>query len=54
MSAKGENSLIEAEESLLYSARHGEVAVVKALLDAKTESQLTLDLNCKGMYNLYT
>ncbi|XP_068626697.1 oxysterol-binding protein-related protein 1-like [Battus philenor] len=38
----------EAEESLLYSARHGETAVVKALLDAKKEKKLTLDINCKG------
>ncbi|XP_045541314.1 oxysterol-binding protein-related protein 1 [Papilio machaon] len=38
----------EAEESLLYSARHGELSVVKALLEAKREGKLTLDINCKG------
>lgn len=43
------NGNFEAEESLLYSARHGEIAMVKALLDAKNEGKLTLDLNCKGM-----
>ncbi|KOB75284.1 putative osbpl1a, partial [Operophtera brumata] len=39
---------LEAQESLLYSARHGELSVVKALLEAKNEGKLTLDLNCKG------
>ncbi|KAJ0182271.1 hypothetical protein K1T71_001640 [Dendrolimus kikuchii] len=43
-----ENPAAEAQESLLYSARHGELAVVRALLDAKTEGKLTLDVNCKG------
>lgn len=38
----------EAQESLLYSARHGELVVVKALLDAKAEGKLILDINCKG------
>lgn len=38
----------EAEESLLYSARHGELSVVRALLEAKNEGKLTLDVNCKG------
>ncbi|KPJ11973.1 Oxysterol-binding protein-related protein 1 [Papilio machaon] len=38
----------EAEESLLYSARHGELSVVRALLEAKREGKLTLDINCKG------
>ncbi|XP_039756205.1 oxysterol-binding protein-related protein 1-like isoform X2 [Pararge aegeria] len=48
MSSKEENTSLEAEESLLYSARHGELSVVKALLDAKKEGKLTLDINCKG------
>nr|XP_034832356.1 oxysterol-binding protein-related protein 1-like [Maniola hyperantus] len=48
MSSRGENSNFEAEESLLYSARHGELTVVKALLDEKREGKLTLDINCKG------
>lgn len=39
----------EAHESLLYSARHGELLVVKAMLEAKNEGKLTLDINCKGM-----
>ncbi|GBP38689.1 Oxysterol-binding protein-related protein 1 [Eumeta japonica] len=39
---------LEAQESLLYSARHGELQVVKALLHARKEGQLTLDINCKG------
>ncbi|CAH2050872.1 unnamed protein product, partial [Iphiclides podalirius] len=47
MSAK-EDTGREAEESLLYSARHGEISVVKALLEAKLEGKLTLDINCKG------
>lgn len=47
MSAKEEAGR-EAEESLLYSARHGELSVVKALLEAKLEGKLTLDINCKG------
>lgn len=38
----------EAQESLLYSARHGELSVVKALLEAKLGGKLTLDINCKG------
>uniref|UniRef100_A0A2A4JSN3 PH domain-containing protein n=1 Tax=Heliothis virescens TaxID=7102 RepID=A0A2A4JSN3_HELVI len=38
----------EAQESLLYSARHGELSVVKAMLEAKNEGKLTLDINCKG------
>lgn len=48
-----ENPAIEAQESLLYSARHGELAVVKALLDAKKEGKLTLDINCKGTSSMY-
>lgn len=48
MSSKEEDPGVEAEESLLYSARHGELSVVKALLDAKKEGKLTLDINCKG------
>lgn len=48
MSAKEVNPGLEAEESLLYSARHGELQVVKALLDAKKEGKLRLDINCKG------
>lgn len=43
----------EAEESLLYSARHGELSVVKALLEAKIEGKLTLDINCKGMFLMF-
>ncbi|CAH2989123.1 unnamed protein product [Chilo suppressalis] len=39
---------LEAEESLLYSARHGELSVVKALLEAKAGDKITLDINCKG------
>ncbi|XP_063395506.1 oxysterol-binding protein-related protein 1-like [Cydia fagiglandana] len=39
---------LEVEESLLYSARHGELKVVKALLEARKEGKLTLDINCKG------
>ncbi|XP_072939299.1 oxysterol-binding protein-related protein 1-like [Epargyreus clarus] len=39
---------LEAEESLLYSSRHGEISVVKALLEAKKEGKLTLDIDCKG------
>lgn len=42
----------EAEDSLLYSARHGELAVVKALLEANQEGKLTLDINCKGKNNI--
>lgn len=38
----------EAQESLLYSARHGELSVVKALLQAREKGELTLDINCKG------
>ncbi|XP_047520600.1 oxysterol-binding protein-related protein 1 isoform X2 [Pieris napi] len=38
----------EAEESLLYSARHGEMAMVKAIIEAKKAEKLTVDLNCKG------
>ncbi|XP_023951893.1 oxysterol-binding protein-related protein 1 isoform X1 [Bicyclus anynana] len=48
MSTKAENPSLEAEESILYSARHGELSMVKALLDAKIEGKLTLDINCKG------
>ncbi|XP_061709310.1 oxysterol-binding protein-related protein 1-like [Cydia pomonella] len=39
---------LEVEESLLYSARHGELKVVKALLEARKEGKLTFDINCKG------
>ncbi|XP_064072407.1 oxysterol-binding protein-related protein 1 [Vanessa tameamea] len=48
MSTKEENPGLEAEESLLYSARHGEISVVKALLEANKEGKLRLDINCKG------
>ncbi|CAG9796328.1 unnamed protein product [Diatraea saccharalis] len=49
-SIKEKNDLpgLEAEESLLYSARHGELSVVKALLEAKADTKITLDINCKG------
>lgn len=47
-SSKDNNSNNEAQESLLYSARHGELSVVKAMLEAKEEGKLTLDINCKG------
>lgn len=49
MSTLDDSSSLEAQESLLYSARHGEVSVVKGLLDAKRENKLTLDINCKGL-----
>ncbi|XP_060807638.1 oxysterol-binding protein-related protein 1 [Amyelois transitella] len=39
---------LEAQDSLLYSSRHGELSVVKALLEAKAQGRLTLDINCKG------
>ncbi|CAB3241146.1 unnamed protein product [Arctia plantaginis] len=45
---KNDSISSETQESLLYSARHGELSVVKALLDAKNEGKLTLDINCKG------
>ncbi|XP_041975203.1 oxysterol-binding protein-related protein 1-like [Aricia agestis] len=48
MSKQEEKSVIESEESLLYSARHGELSVVKALLEARLKGELTLDINCKG------
>ncbi|CAG4953960.1 unnamed protein product [Colias eurytheme] len=48
MTTTNENTGMEAEESLLYSARHGEISVVKALLEAKKEGKLTLNINCKG------
>ncbi|XP_050344870.1 oxysterol-binding protein-related protein 1 isoform X2 [Nymphalis io] len=48
MSTKEENPSLEAEESLLYSARHGELSVVKALLEANKEGKLRLNINCKG------
>lgn len=54
MSVKEENTGLEAEESLLYSARHGELKVVKALLEAKREGNLRLDINCKGKLNFGT
>ncbi|KAI8438949.1 hypothetical protein MSG28_011263 [Choristoneura fumiferana] len=38
----------EVEDSLLYSARHGELKIVKALLEAHKEGKLSLDINCKG------
>lgn len=50
--SKDDSSGSEAQESLLYSARHGELSVVKAMLEAKNEGKLTLDINCKGM-NLF-
>ncbi|XP_037298622.1 oxysterol-binding protein-related protein 1 isoform X3 [Manduca sexta] len=46
--AKEGAAVVEAQESLLYSARHGELAVVKALLEAKAEGKLTLNVSCKG------
>lgn len=46
--SRAEDAQLEAEESLLYSARHGEVSVVKGLLEAKRDKKLSLDLNCKG------
>lgn len=52
MSSKEDHSAIEAQESLLYSARHGELSVVKALLEAKQDGKLTLDINCKGEFLL--
>lgn len=48
MSKEDENASLEAQESLLYSARHGELLVVKSLLEAKSEGKLSLDINCKG------
>ncbi|XP_037867031.2 oxysterol-binding protein-related protein 1 isoform X1 [Bombyx mori] len=48
MSKEDENAGLEAQESLLYSARHGELLVVKSLLEAKSEGKLSLDINCKG------
>ncbi|KAH9628434.1 hypothetical protein HF086_015964, partial [Spodoptera exigua] len=47
-SSKENNTNNEAHESLLYSARHGELSVVKAMLEAKDEGKLTIDINCKG------
>lgn len=44
----------EVEDSLLYSARHGELKIVKALLEAHKEGKLTLDINCKGDKCFYT
>ncbi|CAG9136805.1 unnamed protein product [Plutella xylostella] len=48
MSKDQDSSAGEAQESLLYSARHGELSVVKAMLEAREEGKLTLDINCKG------
>ncbi|XP_049882402.1 oxysterol-binding protein-related protein 1-like [Pectinophora gossypiella] len=49
MGSKEQDSpALEAQESLLYSARHGELKVVNALLEAKKDGKLTLDINCKG------
>ncbi|XP_026319387.1 oxysterol-binding protein-related protein 1-like [Hyposmocoma kahamanoa] len=49
MSSKDEDGpKLEAQESLLYSSRHGELSVVKALLEARKEGKITLDINCKG------
>lgn len=53
MNNKNDSIASETQESLLYSARHGELSVVKALLDAKNEGKLTLDINCKGTYILF-
>lgn len=54
MSKSEENPGLEAEESLLYSARHGELSVVKALLEANREGNLRLDINCKGKFVIHT
>ncbi|CAG9581868.1 unnamed protein product [Danaus chrysippus] len=48
MSTKENHTGQEAEESLLYSARHGELVVVKALLEARREGKLTLNIDCRG------
>nr|XP_032529340.1 oxysterol-binding protein-related protein 1-like [Danaus plexippus plexippus] len=48
MSSKENYTGQEAEESLLYSARHGELTVVKALLEARRERKLTLNIDCRG------
>ncbi|VVD05751.1 unnamed protein product [Leptidea sinapis] len=48
MASKADDVGLESEESLLYSARHGETDVVIALLKAKKEGRLTLNINCKG------
>ncbi|KAI5636717.1 ankyrin repeats (many copies) domain-containing protein [Phthorimaea operculella] len=47
-SKEEDDPALESQESLLYSARHGELKVVKALLEARKEGKLTLDINCKG------
>lgn len=50
MSSKEEDGpRLEAQESLLYSSRHGELSVVKALLEARRDGKITLDINCKGV-----
>lgn len=54
MSSKENYTGQEAEESLLYSARHGELTVVKALLEARREGKLTLNIDCRGKFNKKT
>ncbi|XP_028175546.1 oxysterol-binding protein-related protein 1-like [Ostrinia furnacalis] len=48
MDIHSEAATVEIQESLLYSARHGELSIVKALLEANREGKLTMDINCKG------
>lgn len=48
MSNEEESTVLEAQESLLYSARNGEASIIKGLLTARNENKLTFNINCKG------
>jgi len=40
---------MEIEEMLLYSARHGDLAMVRELLDARSQDKIAFDVSCKGI-----
>lgn len=48
MSESEDPASLEAQQSLLYAARHGDSAVVRSLLEAKNDGKINLLLDCKG------
>lgn len=42
------SSEMELEEILLYSARHGDLTMVKELLATQKEGKISVNISCKG------
>jgi hypothetical protein len=39
---------MEVEELLLHGARHGDIGVVRQLIDARKDEKVVFDLSCHG------